>query len=225
MSETFPLTIVIVEKTGTLKTLSIKDFKEEELYKKCSFKKPDDFCKHTEWNHHRVKINGIRYSVSVYGKTEGKAGGENKYDFPPPIDNTLFFGNCAIVCRQILENGTLKYVNLSLELWNQMYEKLFGGFEDLATTAHEDENEIDELALVPNDKKTKHGYLKDGFVVDSDSNDGDGDADGSYAEEESGDFDEEEDDPEAEEEEEGEDEDDITIEDLDEELSEESYVE
>ena len=36
-----PLTIVIVEKTGTLKSLSIKDFKVEDLYKKCGFKKSE----------------------------------------------------------------------------------------------------------------------------------------------------------------------------------------
>ena len=46
---------------------------------------------------------------------------------------------------------------------------MFGGFEDLASTAFEDENEIDELANVPKEKKTKQGYLKDGFVVDSDA--------------------------------------------------------
>ena len=48
-----------------------------------------------------------------------------------------------------------------------MYEKLFGGFEDLTLTAIEDENEIDELENIPKEKKTKDGYLKDGFVVDS----------------------------------------------------------
>ena len=48
-----------------------------------------------------------------------------------------------------------------------MYEKLFGGFEDLAATAKEDEEEEDELDGIPASKKTKHGYLKDGFVVDS----------------------------------------------------------
>jgi hypothetical protein len=52
-----------------------------------------------------------------------------------------------------------------------MYEKLFGGFEDLAATCAEDENEEDELANVPASKKTKQGYLKDGFVVDSESSD------------------------------------------------------
>jgi hypothetical protein len=40
-----PLTIIIVEKVGTLKALSIKDFKVEELYKKCGFKKGEDFLK------------------------------------------------------------------------------------------------------------------------------------------------------------------------------------
>lgn len=44
-----PLNIIIVERTGTLKLLSIKDFKEEELFKKCGFKKSEDFLKQTEW--------------------------------------------------------------------------------------------------------------------------------------------------------------------------------
>ena len=32
------VTVIIVEKTGTLKIHNIKDFKEDELYKKCGFK-------------------------------------------------------------------------------------------------------------------------------------------------------------------------------------------
>ena len=61
-----------------------------------------------------------------------------------------------------------------------MYEKLFGGFEDLAATCAEDDAEIDELENVPKEKKTKQGYLKDGFVVDSsDTENDDGDDDGS----------------------------------------------
>ena len=38
----------------------------------------------------------------------------------------------------------------------------------MASTAIEDENEVDELANIPKEHKTKQGYLKDGFVVDSD---------------------------------------------------------
>ena len=35
---TNPIAIIIVEKSGALKSLSIKDFKEDELFKKCGFK-------------------------------------------------------------------------------------------------------------------------------------------------------------------------------------------
>ena len=159
-----PLDIVIVERLGSLKLLSIKDFKLEELYKKCGFKKAEDFNRQTEWN---VKFDGKKYFIQVYAKTEGRANSENKYDFPPPLDNKLFFGSCAIIAQIKKDDGTKAYTNLSLILWNKIYEKLFGGFEDLVTTAKEDEEEEDELANVPKEKKTKQGYLKDGFVVDS----------------------------------------------------------
>ena len=152
------LDIVIVEKSGSLKTTSVKDFKEEDLFKKCGLKKKDDFEKQVEW---KIKTKGRKYVVSVYAKLNGRANNENKYDFPPPIDNHLFFGSCAIVAQ----NDKQEYISLTIDLWNTLYEKLFGGFEDLAATALEDEQEIDELANVPNEKKTKEGYFKDGFVV------------------------------------------------------------
>jgi len=163
----FALTVLIVEKQGNVKTLSIKDYKEEELYKKCGFKKAGDFIKQTEW---KVKVDGKRYFVTLFGKTDGKAGSENKYDFPPPVDHTLFFGSCVLVAKlQEKEGEEAVYTNLTVELWNKIYEKLFGGFEDLSATYKEDEEEMDELALVPKEKKTKDGYLKDGFVVDTSS--------------------------------------------------------
>ena len=158
------LNVIIVEKNGSLKSLAIKDFKEGELFKKCGFKKEDGFVKQVDWN---VKYNSNKYVVSVYAKSEGRANLENKYDFPPPIDTRLFFGNCLVVAK-IKSDNNANYTNLTLEMWEKMYEKLFGGFEDLAVTAIGDEEEIDELANVPKEKKTKHGYLKDGFVVESD---------------------------------------------------------
>lgn len=166
------LGIIIVDKNGTLKVLNVKDYKEEELYKKCGFKKPDGFTKQIDWT---PKIDGKRYVVSVYAKVDGKANSENKYDFPPPIDSKLFFGSCALVAQTKNENGTSTLSNLSIELWDKIYEKLFGGFEDLAATCAEDEDEEDELASVPAEKKTKDGYLKDGFVVDSEGEEDDDD--------------------------------------------------
>jgi len=210
---TKPLSIIIVEKEGTLKTLSIKDFKQEELYKKCGFKKGDNFIKHVEWN---AKFEGEKYYIEVFAKTEGRHNSENKYDFPPPIDTKLFFGNCAILAYNKKTDGGKHYTDLSLQLWKKIYEKLFGGFEDLAVTAVEDEEEEDELANVPKEKKTKHGYLKDGFVVDS------SDSEETISASNTEDMDEEDeseeigtDEPEAE--------NDIVIEDLGSELSEDSY--
>ena len=205
-----PLNIIIVERTGDLKMLAIKDFKEEELFKKCGFKKAEGFLKQTEWN---TKYDGKKYCVQVFAKDDGRANSENKYDFPPPIDNKLFYGCCAIVAYIKNGDGSKLYINLSLPMWEKMYEKLFGGFEDLTKSATEDDNEEDELENVPKNKKTKHGYLKDGFVVDS--SDADESESVSSSETEYDDFTEEteEDDKEI----------DIVVDDIGSELSEESY--
>ena len=208
-----PLDVIIVEKGGSLKALAVKDFKLDELYKKCGFKKGEDFVKQVEWN---AKYDGKKYFVEVYAKTDGRPNSENKYDFPPPIESTLFFGNCAILAYLKKSDGSAEYVSLSLPMWNKIYEKLFGGFEDLAATAAEDEAEEDELANVPKEKKTKQGYLKDGFVVDS--SDTEENNSGGNSQDES----EEEDEDESEETSEGQD-DDLVIEELGSELSEESY--
>ena len=125
-----PLNVIIVEKAGTLKSLAIKDFKLEELYKKCGFKKGEDFLKQAEWS---AKFNNTKYYIEVYGKAEGRPGAENKYDFPPPIDSTLLFGSCAIIAYK-KEDGKKEFVNLTIDLWNKAYEMLFGGFEDLEVT-------------------------------------------------------------------------------------------
>lgn len=162
------LSVVIIDKTGTLKVTTVKEYKEEDLYKKCGFKKADGFSKQTEWS---IKMDGNKYLISLFAKSEGKANTENKYDFPPPVDTTLYFGSCALVGKIKNNDLTDSYVSLSLHLWEKMYEKLFGGFENLADTCIEDEEEEDELANIPAEKKTKQGYLKDGFVVDSEEDD------------------------------------------------------
>ena len=167
MSKSNNMNIILIDKFGKSKQLQVntKEFKKEDLYKKCGFKKNNDFSKQTEW---KITVEKQKYKVTVYAKTDGRANTENKYDFPPPIDNTLFFGTCAVICEiKNTESGDYKLSNLSIELWEKIYEKLFGGFENLNDTAYDDENEEDELANIPEEKKTKEGYLKDGFVVDN----------------------------------------------------------
>jgi hypothetical protein len=206
------ISVIIVDKSASLKSITIKDYKEDELYKKCGFKKADGFVKQTEWG---VKMDGKKYVVAVFAKTEGKANSENKYDFPPPVDTLLFFGSCALVCSVKKDENVWELTSLSLELWEKIYEKLFGGFEDLATTCAEDEEEEDELENIPASKKTKQGYLKDGFVVDSESSDDKEE----YGSDEDEDEDEDEDDAN---EQEGL-EDNLELEDIGSELSEEEY--
>ena len=187
---------ILIDKTGELKEVKITDM--ENLYKTCKLKKPDNFDLRHTW---KVKIKSDKYIIKLYAKNDGRANTENKYDLPPPIDNDLFFGAMLVVGYDNDE----EIIDMSIELWEKVYEKLFGGFENLKDTAKEDEEEEDELDNIPDNMKTKEGYLKDGFIVD---NDDDEEEDEDYEAEddnEEGEFDDEEDD----EDEDEEDEDDI----------------
>jgi hypothetical protein len=177
-------TIVIVSKTGTLTEVVVEPENETTLdeltillSKKCGYRNHNGFsCYHTYKYKNKKKFSFYvdnedvipKYIyVDVWAKTDGRAGNENKYEMPPPVDEIIYYGNIALVARIDKEHA----VNLTATIWNVIYERLFGGFEDLASTAVEDENEIDELDLIPAYQKTINGYLKDGFVVDDDSDD------------------------------------------------------
>lgn len=111
-------------------------------------------------------INNAYYSV--YGFTNGKAGQENKYELPPPLDTTLFFGDILIIKTESnVSELNLKQIEvldvITKKEWNTVYEEMFGGFEDLCsedTEISEDDSEMNEY------EQTKEGYAKDGFVVD-----------------------------------------------------------
>jgi hypothetical protein len=139
--------ILIVEKTGVIKESVVKSFTEAEVYKKAGFKSPEGFERVHEWT-----IDGE--TVVLYGKSTGRAGQENKYDFPPPVDKILFFGSCVLTSS----TGSLKKGR-----WEEIYEELFGGFEDVGDEDSEESEDEDEDEDLP---KTKSGYAKDGFIVD-----------------------------------------------------------
>ena len=159
---------VIVEKNGSLKDSDIKEslICAEELSKKCKFKKVDGFIKRTQWSctskNEKENVSS-KITVELWAKDDGIANSENKYEFPPPVDSDLYFGACALVAR----DSKNSYINLTKEKWNKIYEYLFGGFESLvANEDDDDDDEEDELESIPKNKKTRDGYLKDGFVVD-----------------------------------------------------------
>ncbi len=218
--------VIVVDKGCNLKCTEIKNFSIEMLYKKCNFRKNDDFSKRTTW-----KMNDD-YFVSLYAKDKGRANSENKYDLPPPIDKDLYYGTMLLVkhCYNDLTNETAE--DFDIEEWNKLYEKLFGGFEDLG-----EEDSYSEEEEIPEHLQTKQGYSKEGGFIVSDDDIEDEDYIPQESEEEeeahtSTDDAEEEDamghdseiDDEDEYEDEEEDEEDYDSDELGSELSEESYV-
>ena len=161
--------LLIVEKNGNIKETKVKNLQVSELYKKAGFKSEEGFLEPVvSWPRPGIDPFTLDYQIQVYGKTKGRAGQENKYDFPPPIDSTLFFGNVAMIAVRP-EGGV---VDLTMSAWEMVYEQLFGGFEDLVDShgrplddSEEDSEEDEELEGV---EYTKDGYVKDDFVVDDD---------------------------------------------------------
>ena len=151
--------IIIIEKNGSIQETDLKSYDESELYKKAGLKSAKDFELQTEWG---AEIDDKVYSVSVFGKATGRAGHENKYEFPPPIDNILLFGSCVLVNKV---NG--KATDLTKEEWLKIYEHLYGGFEDLG----DEDSDFSEEDLDEDIPRTKEGYVKDDFIVDDDEED------------------------------------------------------
>ena len=132
------------------------------MYKKASLKVSTDFqLRHTFKGTRKT----VPYSISVFAKMNGKANTENKYDFPPPIDNSLFFGNCILVSKDVNNNT----IDLTMKTWNGIYNKLFGGFDDIDNGYEGDESEDnddddnDDSNILPS-MLSKEGYLKDDFI-------------------------------------------------------------
>jgi hypothetical protein len=175
--------IILIDKTGTVKSVSAKDIAEEALAKKAGFKSADGFVLQHTWG----QEEGLDQHISLYAKTTGRAGQENKYDFPTPVDERLFFGTCVLVGKRA--DGTA--VDLGEDDWEDIYEFLFGGFEDIGSedSEEEDVDTDDELLQISKQtgtvvKQTKHGYAKDGFVVDDDEENDDYETEESSAESE-----------------------------------------
>ena len=153
------LSILLIPKTGVVQLASIKEFSETDLFKRAGFKSATDFEKRTVY---RPVGDGINKEIHVYGKVTGRAGQENKYELPPPIAETLFFGTVVLVAK-VDENP----VSLTVEEWDAMSEALMGGFEDIGSEDTPEQSEP-ETIVAP---LTRHGYAKDGFVVDDDDDD------------------------------------------------------
>lgn len=166
--------ILLVEHNGTIKQVKTKDISRDLLYKKCGFRTAEHFDKTTTWS---IEYNKEIINIELWAKNNGKANNENKYDFPPPVDNALYYGTCAL----IRVDGKGDIIELSSDLWLRLYEKLFGGFEEIDEDGDEEdgeeeddeEDEEDEEDDITPAVKTKNGYLKDDFIDDDEDDEDD----------------------------------------------------
>ena len=74
--------LLIIDKLGSIGELNIKNLLREDLYKKCNYRKSAGFELLNTW---KIK-HKQEYIIEIHGKRDGKAGLENKYEFPPIQD-------------------------------------------------------------------------------------------------------------------------------------------
>ena len=81
--------------------------------------------------------NNIDYIL--YGCIDGKAGKENKYELPPPLENSLFFDDLYL-----LKYKNEAFCDLPINEYNKFYEDSYGGFEDICNSDDETEESLSE---------------------------------------------------------------------------------
>lgn len=85
------------------------------------------------------KWNLDNINVYIYGCTDGVHTQVNQHDLPPPLDNMLCFGD-LIVCK--VDKNT--WVDFVEEDYIDIYDQLFGGFEDLGSEDSISEDDSDD---------------------------------------------------------------------------------
>ena len=158
--------VLIVDKNGVITETNLKAFSLEEICKKAKIKTVEDYTRKQVWTVRLPKETESMH-IALYARTKGRAGQENKYEFPPPIDHELFFGKCMLV-RQTDVQDANDAIDLTKALWKRIYEKLFGGFDDCMDSEEESEDDMEGMTL------SRSGYaLDDGFVVEDENEDED----------------------------------------------------
>ena len=97
--------VVIIDKTGNCNNNNIINI--DDLYKKCGFKKVDDFEMIHTWRYNDT------ITVELWGRLVAKGGIKNEYTFPGDIKKCIY-GNCAVVARDA------NYIDFSVEMWENM---------------------------------------------------------------------------------------------------------
>lgn len=140
------LQLIVIEKAGTLKFTTVKDYSEPDLYKKCGFKTPVGFAKIFEWSCSET------LTVSLYGKLTGKPDMLNLFKFNNE-DIGQIYGNAILVGNNMQ--------SLNIDVWNKISADILSP------------KPIDGSDLIPNDddndSETEKNKDGDDTKRDSDS--------------------------------------------------------
>ena len=102
---------ILVSKSGSLKEMRATEL---DYIKVC--KTPPTYAsafkRHATWT-----IKKYEATIELWARATGRAGQENKYEFPPPVDETLFFGACLLVSKK---TGTgIAAAPLTISTWKK----------------------------------------------------------------------------------------------------------
>jgi hypothetical protein len=144
--------IIVIDKSGTLKDVSIKDVlnqnetqqkntkKEEEkfmseLYKKAGLKSGDGFEEQFIWE---LEYEEKKYLISLYAKKTGRVQNKNLYSFPPPFEESSFYGNCVLVSSDS---------DLTSKLWESLFELVYEKYDDEEEDIDEEDESLEDNDL------------------------------------------------------------------------------
>ncbi len=89
------------------------------------------------------------YTITIFAFQNGKAGQENKFELPPPIDTALYFG-----CLIVIAHSNDKIITITREMFNEFYDKVFEGFVNLDgedTWSEEEEENTEDREFIVDD--------------------------------------------------------------------------
>ena len=153
---------IIVKKTGELKVVKINGVSKvsevqienkhivsvfnSNIRNSKNFK--ENFKRYCDWELDE-------YVISIFGSKEGKAGSENKFDWPPPEDTDIYFGEILIIKSK---DNIIQDINK--KIFSDFIDISFGGFEDLGSKDTEEEYDptldVYESDFVVNDDQVSY---------------------------------------------------------------------
>ena len=122
--------VIVSDSKGNMRSSNLKDGAVDTVYKRCGFRRADDFIVRHTW-----KIPDSESTIDLYARTTVKQVMRTNMICRHLRTTTCFSGLSHSSGRLLM--GMWKI--LALKSGRRAYERLFGGFDDLAATAEADE--------------------------------------------------------------------------------------